>query len=138
MKNSEAAELFNILNSAKNITVGSDLETAVLKTLRKMNTWRNDYLSEINDIEDRNAATVIKDGVTIRATKVLSRTIGDRKEEFLQPEYTIEGITQRNKEVRAFNSQEAVHFEIISTDDDHAFSNYEKIVLREYGFLKDK
>lgn len=75
MKNSEAAELFNILNSAKNITVGSDLETAVLKTLRKMNNWRNDYLGEINEIEDRNAATLINDGVPIRVTKVLSRTI---------------------------------------------------------------
>lgn len=136
MKNREALELFNTLNSVK-AEVGSKLEYAQMKTLRNMNTFVRDYNQKMEDINNDNVATFKNEnGVEIILTETLTKTNKDgSSEEVKIPTYTKEGNKKRAEQKRKFDEQEAEPFKIYQTTDVSKLKAWEKEVLTELNFI---
>ena len=142
LTNAQSAELFNTLNSIEFLK-NSHAELASAHTLRNMKEWQVKYNEKLNFIDSDNCATYKNDrDVEILLKKTLKKTFKNKagedvSEEFQVNEYTKEGEKKRVEDRIKFNNAKAcVDFDIYSTADDGVLSAYQKIVLKELGFLK--
>jgi len=142
LTNSQAAELFNTLNGLKP-TAGSKLEYAVVRTLRSMKAWQQQYAEVVEDINTDCATTYENDkGVKLILKDTLKRTRKskggeDITEEFQVVQYSPEDEKKRLKKVRDYDKKEVtLDFVIHQTDDSATLSAYQCEVLAELGFLK--
>lgn len=141
MRNEQAVEFYNLINGLAP-EKQSHQELAQVKTLRNMKEWANRHAEKIQDIRDKHCAKYDKGGVKILLQEKLKRTNSkdgvENSEEFLANCYTEEGKKAMEEEIRAYQKEESLPFEIYSTPDVHGLTAYQIEVLKEYKFMEEQ